>query len=248
VWIQSDIAALTTSRDAVVRAVEDFSSRCGLPVMLIGRNVLRRARFTHQVVLGEIDFESNLRLLETAPTSIGVAPLETMADEQTLDFVAGKSDLKILLFAGYGHPAVVSASPPYTESPFHDAAYIAGNSYGEWSDALEFQYREGWKSIGDHARRIQRARHLDAVVKESWAPALASVVMPQPISGAELRGAFLAFGERRRLASRESTAEPDPSPAMADALQAEIAALRNSLSWKITAPLRAIARPLMKKR
>ncbi|MGH9628046.1 MAG: glycosyltransferase, partial [Bryobacteraceae bacterium] len=51
-WIQSDIAALTASRENVVRAVEDFSRRHALPVVLIGPNVLDRPKFTNQVLMG----------------------------------------------------------------------------------------------------------------------------------------------------------------------------------------------------
>ncbi len=208
--------------------------------------MLARPRFTHQVVIGEIDFESNLRLLEAAPTSIGVAPLETISDEETLDFIAGKSDLKILLFAGYGHPPVVSASPPYTESPLQDAAFVVGNSYSEWSEALEYQYREGWKAVADHARRIQNERGIDRVTRESWVPALQAVRLAEPISGIELPG----LAGRSRAAPAGKFLKPPQSLEAEEIrqLHSQVAELRESLSWKVTAPLRAIAKPLMERR
>ena len=147
-WIQSDIAAMTTSRKAVVRAVENFSVKHDLPVVLIGPNVIDRPQFKNQVVMGQIDFSANLQLLEFGSTSIGVSPLETAADQETLDFIAGKSDLKMLLFDGYGHPGVYSDAPPYGDSPFRTGARLTDNSYEAWSESLEYQYREGWQRVG----------------------------------------------------------------------------------------------------
>jgi glycosyltransferase involved in cell wall biosynthesis len=194
-WIQSDIAALANSRDAVVRAVDDFSRRYTLPVILIGPNVLRRPEFQHQVVMGEIDFTSNLQLLEFAPTSLGVAPLETDADQETLDFVAGKSDLKILLFAGYGHAGVYSNAPPYTDSALQDGLSITGNTYEEWAEALEYQYREGWRKLSELTPAIQAQRHIDRVAAESWRPAIRACQLSNPVRGVDIYKAFRAASE-----------------------------------------------------
>ncbi|MGA8027942.1 MAG: glycosyltransferase, partial [Bryobacteraceae bacterium] len=190
VWIQSDIAALTKSRESIVRAVGDFSERYELPVVLIGKNVLERPRFKHQIVTGQIDFTSNLQMLEFGPASIGVAPLETDADDETLDFIAGKSDLKILLFAGYGHPGVYSAAPPYSDSALAAGLSLVGNSYEEWSEALEYQYREGWKHIPEVTARIRSERGSDRVARESWLPALQPCVLPNPVRSLDLYEAF----------------------------------------------------------
>jgi hypothetical protein len=192
IWIQSDIAALDKNRDAVVRAVDDFSVRHGLPVVLIGPNVLRGPKFKNEVIMGEIDFAANLRLLERGPLSIGVAPLETDSDEETLDFIAGKSDLKILLFAGYGHAGVYSNSPPYSDSSLQDGLSVIGNSYDEWTEALEYQYRDGWKKMPEIAARLQTERHIDAVARESWRPALEACTLSKPVTGADLYEAFSA--------------------------------------------------------
>lgn len=194
-WIQSDIAALANSRSAVVNAVEDFSRKYGLPVVLIGPNVLAEPPFTHRVLMGELDFTANLQVLEFAPRSIGVAPLETDADAGTMDFVAGKSDLKMLLFAGYGHAGVYSAAPPYTDSPLQDGLSIVGNTYEEWIAALEHQYRHAWREIQSVTARIQRERHIDRVARESWAPALRACLLKKPIRGMDLYEALQAAYE-----------------------------------------------------
>jgi hypothetical protein len=186
IWIQSDIAALDRSRREVVSAVEKFSEKYGLPVILIGRNVLDGPQFRHQVVMGEIDFTANLQLLATAPLSLGVAPLETKADWETLDFVAGKSDLKILLFAGYGHAGVYSAAPPYTDSNLQNGLSIVANSAPEWMEALEYEFREGWKRMSAIARDIQAERNVDKVARENWLPAIEAARLSRPITGAEL--------------------------------------------------------------
>jgi hypothetical protein len=278
--------------------------------------------------MGEIDFSANLQLLEFARTSIGVAPLETAGDGETLDFVAGKSDLKMLLFDGYGHPGVYSNSPPYGDSPFRKGATVIGNSYREWSDALEHVYQEGWRSASERSQWIAKERHIDRVAKESWFPALEAAIIPKPVSGRHLFEAFRSSLEMRntaasnigylvanldvarnwvsdihsawdhfeahgrhegrhichtpaaledfvltldrefeevaerlrmrqdeaneRLANKEALrasqaeiASLQESIAEVPRLQDEISALRNSLSWKITSPLRRLAKPLM---
>ena len=202
IWIQSDIAALVASRDGIVDAVEKFSNKHGLPIVLVGRNVLARPQFRNQIVMGEIDFTANLQLLATAPLSLGVAPLETQSDEETLDFVAGKSDLKILLFAGYGHAGVYSAAPPYTDSKLQGGLSVIGNSAAEWHEALEYEFREGWKNISRIAREIQSERNIDKVARENWLPALEASRLSRPITGAELYEAYRSYFDMGRTPIR----------------------------------------------
>ncbi len=141
-------------------------------------------------------------MLEFGDTSIGIAPLETEADPQTLDFVAGKSDLKMLLFAGYGHPGVYSTAPPYTDSPLNAHLSLTGNSYAEWRESLDFQFREGWKTVPSAATYIQQSRNSDTVARESWAPALESCLLPNPVKGKELHD--LLHGSIRMNATGEA--------------------------------------------
>jgi hypothetical protein len=251
IWIQSDIAALSDSREAVVQAVEDFSCKYGLPLILIGKDVLKGTIFRHQVVLGQIDFDENLRFLETAPPSIGIAPLETSADQETMDFVAGKSDLKILLFGGYGHPAVYSSSPPYTDSALQTGGMVVENTYSAWMEALEFQYREGWRLMGEQSRLIRQERHIDKVAVESWAPALESCVLEKPIRAGELYEIFqdaLRHGPPPTLFRGGALRLENIYPELQSEnqlLHREVQELRRSLSWRLTAPIRTVAKPIM---
>jgi hypothetical protein len=253
-WIQSDIAALGDSREAVARAVEDFSRRNKLPVLLIGKTVIDNPRFTYQRILGQIPFDENLRLLANSSTSIGIAPLETSADEETLDFISGKSDLKLLLFAGYGHPGVYSSAPPYTDSALRQAGVLVGNTYAEWTEALDYQYREGWRHIEAEAVNIRERRASDRVALESWIPALEACRLADPVRGTTLHQAVQAHerahpGERL-LGDCEFEEATDVVRTRllehhVKRLRAELAAHQNSYSWRISAPLRALAKPIM---
>jgi len=195
-WIQSDIAALTASLDEIVRAVGDFARRYSLPIVLIGKNVLEDAILPNQVIMGEIDFTANLQLLEQYPTGIGVAPLETSADEETGDFIAGKSDLKMLLFTGYGHPGVYSRSPPYEDSPFRDCGILVSNTYDDWYHALEFQYHTGWKNVFPDALRIQEERDIHRIARDNWMPAIERSRLDKPMSGWEIYEAVMKTRRR----------------------------------------------------
>jgi len=189
-WIQSDISALTSSIDDIVRAVDDFSQKYYLPVILIGRNVLDRRTLSNQVEMGEIDLTALLQYLAYAPSSIGLAPLETRADEETLDFISGKSDMKMLLFNGFGHPGIYSRSPPYEESPLIDVSTLIPNIYSAWLEALEYQYHRGWKDVNSNAEYIRKERDIERVACKNLLPALQSCIFSSPMKGMDIYAAI----------------------------------------------------------
>ena len=239
VWIQSDIAAMTTSGEGVIRAVENFSRRYELPVVLIGPNVIDRPEFTHQIVMGAIDFGANLQFLEFTRTSIGIAPLETVADEETLDFIGGKSDLKMLLFDGYAHPGIYSDAPPYGDSPFRTCAKVIENSYANWTDALEYQFRVGWRSVSEQSRRIREERHIDRVARESWLPALEAARLSKPVSCADLYRAFCGQHQLSLQADlARFQAELSARANDGEQLRRQIDSIHGSICWRITSPIR----------
>jgi len=201
IWIQSDISALTNSKNEIIRAVSTFSEEYNLSILLIGPSVLKNLVLPNQVVMGEIDFVSNLQLLEYSNTSIGIAPLETCADDETLDFIAGKSDLKMLLFSGFGHPAIYSNSPPYFDTPLRNVGSLVDNSYESWYQALDYQFREGWKKIGISANFIQNERHINRIAIEYWLPAIDSCLLKEPVSGKTIYEAFI---QRRNMLNSKS--------------------------------------------
>jgi len=185
-WIQSDISALSSSIDDIVRAIDDFSLKYDLPVILIGRNVLDRRTLSNQVEMGEIDLTALLQYLSYAPPSIGLAPLETQADEETMDFIAGKSDMKMLLFTGYGHPGIYSRSPPYEDSPLINTSMLTLNTYSAWLDALEYQYHCGWKDVSSDALHIRRDRNTEGTACKDLLPALQSCRISCPMRGKDI--------------------------------------------------------------
>jgi len=193
-WIQSDIAALTESREEVLWAIRDFSNKHKLPVVFIGKNVIGNVGFPYQIVMGEMDFISNLQLLEFSKTGIGVAPLETYGERETLMYIEGKSDLKMLLFDGYGHPGVYSDSPPYRKSSLRNLCTLTSNTYDDWFHALEYQYTEGWKKVESSSIHIRKNRNIDLIAEKFWLPAINSVRMEKPIVGKDLYNKIIHSG------------------------------------------------------
>jgi hypothetical protein len=170
--------------------------------------------------------------------------LETVADEETLDFVAGKSDLKMLLFDGYGHPGVYSDAPPYADSPLRTGAQVIPNTYAGWVEALEYQYREGWRSARERSERIRAERHIDRVARESWMPALEEARLSKPMSGADLYRVISGFSETGPAQPDDSRFEREIYRFRLESevynLRKEVRDMRNSPSWRITAPLRRL--------
>src|SRR4030042_6182623 len=97
----SDNLPLTLSYNPVMAAVAEFSERRGLPVYYFGKETEKvRARFRRLTSLGLVPYWHYHALLAALPPMIGLAPLETKADPETLDFISGKSDIKMLEFGG----------------------------------------------------------------------------------------------------------------------------------------------------
>ena len=182
VWTSGDYAALTSSKAAVLQAVGDFSAQRKLPIYCIGAfhsDIGKRIR--NVVFLGEMDYWEHKHYLASSPTMIGIAPLETNADDATLDFIASKSDLKMVEYGGFGHPAVYSAAPPYTETDLQ-TGMVVENTYSAWFEAMEAIYQDGYAKEQDCWRPIRKKRHMDRIARECWYPALEKVLLERPLS------------------------------------------------------------------
>lgn len=201
IWIQSDAAALDHSAARLRAAVEDFAARRDIAIQMIGdamKTGKPPARSRH---MPSMPHHELIAYLDAGPSSIGLAPLETVADEATLDFISSKSDVKKLLYGGMGHTGVYSLALPYMESDL-TAGIMAPNTYGGWMAALEQCYESAWQRGPAEAERIREIRSAARVARLHWLPALQQAASPRPVSLAALR---------QRLASGGSVASPTPA-------------------------------------
>jgi hypothetical protein len=186
-WASSDYAALSASREAVVNAISRFAQKNDLTVYCSGI-VDEDIKNTFQKIidLGNVPYWQHKAVLASLPVMIGVAPLETKANRATLDFINGKSDLKMTEFGGFGHPGVYSRAQPYLDTDLHTGVLVA-NAEDAWLDGLEFIYRQGWRQIAIEQRHIIELRHMDRLTRECWRRAIEPVILQRPLSGKELK-------------------------------------------------------------
>jgi len=189
-FTQSHRLALTESREAVLGAVRRFAAGAGLPVHYFGPppDVLGAGvadLLGPVVACGYLDFWRYHAALAAWPSMIGVAPLETVGDPMTLDFVAAKSDVKMVEYAGFGHPAVYSDAPPYADTSLRAGA-LSTNTAAGWTQALEGILEKGWLRAADEQATVTAARSLEGVARDGWAPALREAALLEPRSASEL--------------------------------------------------------------
>ncbi|MBM4284600.1 MAG: hypothetical protein FJ128_05050 [Deltaproteobacteria bacterium] len=188
-FTSSDALALTSSAAPVLSAVGAFARRHRLPIYCFGwRPEALRAHWPDPVYLGLVPYWHYQALLASLPACVGIAPLETAADPETLDFINGKSDVKMVEFGGHGHPAVYSQAPPYADTDLA-AGMLAPNTREAWEEALEEVLREGWRRSAEEQARVRQQRHMNRIARECWHPALARVRLPRPMRGARLKPA-----------------------------------------------------------
>jgi len=190
IFTQSHRLALTESREAVLKALREFAAQTGLPLYYFGPSpdVLGRgvSRLLGPIVAcGYLDFWRYHALLAAWPSMIGVAPLETVGDVGTLDFVAGKSDVKMVEFGGFGHPAVYSRAAPYVDTDLK-AGELVDNTFEEWSSALAAVLDDAWRRSAEEQAAVAAARSLERIATECWSEALRRARLPEPRSAREL--------------------------------------------------------------
>ena len=185
-WIQSDSAAIGHSAPAIRAAVEDFALRRSLDVCMIGDAMQAESNLANARHLPSMPHGQLIGYLQDGPPSIGISPLETVADEATLDFIASKSDVKKLLFGGFGHTGVYSRALPYVESDLKTGV-LASNTFEGWKAALDECYESAWQRTAGEAARIRELRSASRVARQCWLPALQGAVSPQPFRLGALR-------------------------------------------------------------
>jgi hypothetical protein len=205
VLTQSHRLALTESRQAVLGAVREFAAANGLPLYYFGPppEVLGDGvgRLLGPVVeCGYLDFWRYHALLAAWPPMIGVAPLETAGDPSTLDFVAAKSDIKMVEYGGFGHPAVYSRAEPFVDTDLR-AGLPADNTFDGWSGALAAVLDDGWRRLADEQAAIVAARSLERVVREMWSAALKRALLSEAHTASELSPSRRTRGVRQAVAT-----------------------------------------------
>lgn len=187
IWTSSDFAALIASREAVVRAISQFSEKYELPIYCFGyldQDI--KARLRYSIDMGLVSFWHHKALLASLPVLIGVAPLETVANKQDLDFIAGKSDLKMLEFGGFGHPSVYSSTPPYLDTDIR-AGVVVDNDENSWADGLTMAYKDCWKRLDSEQNEIVQMRQMNEIVRSCWFKAINSVRLQHPLKGKDIK-------------------------------------------------------------
>jgi hypothetical protein len=168
-------------------AVADFSRRHDLPLYYFGKADSRlNAKFPRIIPLGLVPYRHYHALLAALPPMLGIAPLETRADQDTLDFINGKSDVKMVEFGGWGHPAVYSDAPPYVDSDLR-AGIVVNNTTEAWWAGLEAVYRDLWQRLDSDQRRVAELRNMNRVAAECWYAAICEARLPRRLSGREVK-------------------------------------------------------------
>ncbi len=134
------------------------------------------------VSLGRVPFWQYHFLLASMPPLIGLAPLETAGDKDTLEFIRGKSDIKMVAYGGFGHPSLYSNAPPYTDTDIH-AGLIVENTFASWREGLEAAFHERWRTLDADQRDIAAKRHIEAIARDRWYRALEQAKLAKPIPG-----------------------------------------------------------------
>lgn len=186
-WTSSDYVALTTSKSAVTGAVARFARDYDLPVYFFGRISPEIRDIFHKVIdFGLVSYWHHKVILAGLPSMLGVAPLETSADKDTLDFIRGKSDVKMTELSGFGHPSVYSKAPPYEDTDLK-VGLLVENTERAWYDGLELTYSRLWKSSEEDRARVVNLRHMDVISAGCWIKAIEQARLDRPVQAGKLK-------------------------------------------------------------
>lgn len=197
VWTSSDFPALIRSREPVISAICKFSKKYNLPIYGFGYfPSLITASLPNYVSLGGVPFFHHKALLASFPPLMGLAPLETMADQADLDFINSKSDLKIVEFGGFGHPSVYSDALPYTDTDLR-CGVVTPNDESSWFEAMEIIYREKWRELDREQAGVVEARNMDRIAGKCWYGAIRKIQRASLLKGSDIKDRLRMSMEKR---------------------------------------------------
>jgi hypothetical protein len=204
--VQSHALALADSRDGILAAAAEAAARHRLPLWTLGAHppALKDAAAKAGATLRPLrprSWDEYHTALAGEPTLLGLAPLETRGDHDTVEFVRGKSDVKMVEFGGLGHPAVYSDAAPYTDTDL-ECGRIAANDTASWAAAIDELMAGGWRAAADEACEVRKRRDLPRVAADCWWPALEAARLEEPVDAGRLFGTL----DRARARTRERIA------------------------------------------
>lgn len=194
--------ALTESAEEVLTAIGDFGARHALPICYFGPRLEglspQAVRALRSVVpAGEMPLGHYHTALASLPAMLAVAPLETRGDPSTLEFVSGKSDVKMVEYGGFGHPGVYSDAAPYADSDL-ECGQLAANTYEAWSIALERACDSGWRLAGEELAAVRARREISSVAERHWAAAIDAAQNGSPVECRDIARIVDRIGARVR--------------------------------------------------
>lgn len=186
IWTSSDFAALGNSKDGIMEACVEFAREKNLPLFLFGRfSKELSSKFSQIRNFGMTNFLVHKQILDQLyGKAIAVAPLETKADKQTLDFISGKSDLKMVEYGGFGIEAIYSNSPPYADSDLM-SRHLVENNFEEWKTALESAFER--PSIpSETILSIREKRNASTISVKTWLQIFLESQRSEPITVSDI--------------------------------------------------------------
>jgi hypothetical protein len=202
IWSSTDTPALAHSRIPVLKAIRDFCLTYGLKLVCIGSPPpdLIAESMVEVEHIAAMPYSEYLSLLRSYVPAILACPLETSADQETLDFVNGKSDIKVLETLATGLIGVFSRALPYVDSDL-TAAVLCENSYTSWFEGLTAA-----RQLAEQPAKpclVPNSRIAGALGAEPWRAALDRVRLARPVPFQEFESALSLLRGRigRRLLS-----------------------------------------------
>jgi hypothetical protein len=194
--------ALTTSRLEILTAIAQGAARHGLPLWALGAappelHQIAAAAGASLSVLPMRSWADYHRSLAGPSALLGVAPLETRGDPGTVEFVSGKSDVKMVEYGAFGHPAVYSRAAPYSESGL-SCGLLADNDAACWAEAIDALMDGGWRDAAAEAREVRASRNIVRVSAEAWWLAVQAARLDEPLDAGRLLSRLDRAGARVR--------------------------------------------------